>query len=63
MKPKLRNALLAAVIVPALCALLAWSGGYNFDHRDEKVSDCVFYTMLLACLIGVMVWAFTEDSP
>lgn len=54
---KYKNPIIAAALVCAISALLAWSCGYNFDVRNNSVGFWVFLTILYA--VGAALAVYT----
>ena len=43
-------------IVSALCAVIAWLSGYDFDHRSSDVAFGFFITIYLAGFAAWFTW-------
>lgn len=52
------SALLAMLVVCAVSALLAWLGGYNFDHRSFEVAAWAGVTLAFALYAALSVWVW-----
>ena len=50
----------AALFTLALCALVAWLGGYNFDQRGTDVGGYSLASLFLAAMVWVFVWVNME---
>lgn len=44
----------------AICALIVWAGGYNFDTRDKDVAFGLVMSLLISFVAGMLSAA---DSP
>jgi len=53
MKERLIIGAITMLLVIGLLCFVAWMGGYNFDHRDEKVGILTFWGICFAGICGI----------
>lgn len=51
-----------ALTVVGLVALVAWLGGYDFDHRSPDVAAAAVFAFTFAAVAGLAGWHASKEA-
>lgn len=54
------NSIGAGMSVPTCVGIIAWSGGYNFDHRNADVAFGVANALFIGIAVGLGVYFLSK---
>lgn len=63
MNRKTRNGLIAALATASAFAFIAWTSGYDFDHRGENVGVATMLIMMISAGAFAAVYGETKEGP